>query len=361
MTDVVVIPALSLVKYEAARNALAAARSVDEVKDIRNVALALEFYAKQAKDRELIDDATDIRLRAELRLGEMIAAQKETVGLATGAAGIGRSASAVPEEYRTQPPTLAEAGIDKKLSARAQKLASLLPEEFAQRLASAKKEAVASIEMPFAARAAEKKQRRAEREVELGAKITALPTRKFGVILADPEWKFETWSQTGLTAASADNHYPCSPLAEIKARDVPSIAADDSVLFLWATVPMLPHALEVMSAWSFTYKSHVAWVKNKAGTGYWFRNRHELLLVGTRGHVPAPAPGTQFDSAFEAPVREHSRKPDVAYEMIEAMFPSLPKIELNARAEREGWSSWGNQAPVTADAADLHLEAEDEA
>ena len=110
------VASVSLVKYDAARKALAEARSVDEVKDIRNTAIALATYAKLAKDRKLIDDATDIRLRAELRLGEMIAAQKETVGLATGAAGIGRSASAVPEEYRTQPPTLAEAGIDKNLA-----------------------------------------------------------------------------------------------------------------------------------------------------------------------------------------------------------------------------------------------------
>jgi hypothetical protein len=131
---------VSLTRYDAASRALAEARSVDEVLDVRNFAMAMEFYAKQAKDPTLINDATDIRLRAELRLGEMILAQKESVGLATGAAGIGRAASAVPEEYRTQPPTLAEAGIDKKLSARVQQLARLSPAEREVRFSAAKKE-----------------------------------------------------------------------------------------------------------------------------------------------------------------------------------------------------------------------------
>lgn len=137
-------------------------------------------------------------------------------------------------------------------------------------------------------------------------------------------------------------------LDEIKALDVASIAADDSVLLMWATVPMLPHALEVMAAWGFAYKSHVVWVKDRFGTGYWFRNQHELLLVGTRGNPPAPAPGTQWQSVIEAPVREHSRKPDEVYELIEAYFPNLPKIELFARHARPGWDRWGAEAPANA-------------
>jgi N6-adenosine-specific RNA methylase IME4 len=84
---------------------------------------------------------------------------------------------------------------------------------------------------------------------------------------------------------AADNHYPTSPLEEIKALSVLSLAAPDCVLFLWATVPMLPQALEVMTAWGFTYKSNFAWAKNRMGTGYWNRNKHELLLIGTCGSI----------------------------------------------------------------------------
>jgi N6-adenosine-specific RNA methylase IME4 len=186
---------------------------------------------------------------------------------------------------------------------------------------------------------------RKRREEQLAKELKALPVKKYGVILADPEWKFETWSPDGLTNTSADNHYPTSPLDKIKQRDLASISADDAVLFLWATVPMLPQALEVMAAWGFEYVSQCVWIKSKTGTGYWFRNKHEILLVGTRGNVPAPAPGTQWPSAIEAPVGRHSEKPEKFLELIEAYFPTLPKMELNRRGPpREGWSSWGLEA-----------------
>jgi N6-adenosine-specific RNA methylase IME4 len=186
-----------------------------------------------------------------------------------------------------------------------------------------------------------KKYIRKQKESELGAKQLALPDKKFGVILADPEWKFEFWSEGGMTAA-ADNHYATSALDEIKKRDVPSISADDCVLFLWATVPMLPQALEVMAAWGFKYVSGFAWMKNKAGTGYWTRNQHEHLLVGVKGKPVAPALGTQWSSVIEAAVGKHSEKPEESLEMIESYFPTLPKIELNRRGPaRDGWDAWG--------------------
>ena len=111
---------------------------------------------------------------------------------------------------------------------------------------------------------------------------------------------------------------------------------------MWATVPILPKALEVMTAWGLNYVSQVAWVKDRAGTGYWFRNQHEILLVGTKGKIPCPAPGTQWPSVIFAPVRGHSEKPIEAYELIESYFPNLPKIELNARKARPGWDLWSS-------------------
>ena len=143
---------------------------------------------------------------------------------------------------------------------------------------------------------------------------------------------------------AAANHYATSRLDKIKERDVPSISADDCVLALWATVPMLEQALDVMRHWGFSYKSHCIWLKDKPGTGFWFRNVHELLLIGTRGAPPAPAPGTQFESAWDAPVGEHSEKPELTYELLETNYPNLPKIELNARKQRPGWEVWGAEA-----------------
>lgn len=191
-----------------------------------------------------------------------------------------------------------------------------------------------------------KKRSRDVRERDLGDKQQDLPTKKYGVIYADPEWRFEVYSRDTGMDRSADNHYPTSATDAICARPVGDIAADDCVLFLWATVPMLPDAFKVMAAWGFTYKSHCIWTKDRIGTGYWFRNAHELLLVGTRGNVPAPAMGTQWPSTVEARVGKHSAKPDKFYELIEAYFPSLPKIELNARRARPGWDAWGLEAPT---------------
>ncbi|MFA5897902.1 MAG: MT-A70 family methyltransferase [Hyphomicrobium sp.] len=194
-------------------------------------------------------------------------------------------------------------------------------------------------------RQAEKRVRRTEREAELGARQQALPDKRYGVILEDPEWQFEPFSRdTGMDRA-ADNHYPTSSLDALKAREVGGIAAADCALLMWATVPMLPQALELLAARGFAYKTHWAWMKDQIGTGYWNRNQHELLLLGTRGNLPAPAMGTQFRSVLAYPVGQHSAKPPFAHEIAEAYFPSLPKIELNARTRRDGWDAWGFEAP----------------
>src|SRR4029077_16927012 len=130
----------------------------------------------------------------------------------------------------------------------------------------------------------DKAERRAQREAELGMRQLALPNRKYGVIVADPEWRFEPWSRETGMDRSAENHYPTSATEVIAARPVESIAADDCALFLWATMPMLPDALEVMKAWGFSYRTNWVWVKDRIGCGYWLRARHELLLLGTRGN-----------------------------------------------------------------------------
>lgn len=91
-------------------------------------------------------------------------------------------------------------------------------------------------------------------------------------------------------------------------------------------------------------------MKDKTGTGYWFRNRSEMLLVGTRGSIPAPAPGDQYPSVIEAPVGAHSAKPHQFHEMIEALFPNLPRLEMFARcAGCAAFDQWGNEASMAAD------------
>jgi N6-adenosine-specific RNA methylase IME4 len=195
-----------------------------------------------------------------------------------------------------------------------------------------------------------KQERRAERERECAGRILALPDKRYGVIYADPEWDFEVWNAETGSDRSAANHYATSDTDVIGSRPVAQIAAKDCVLFLWSTASMQPQAYEVMKAWGFEYKSHCVWEKDKIGTGYWFINQHEILLVGTRGDIPAPAPGTQWPSTIRGPVREHSRKPDEFAEMIETLFPTVPKIELNCRgAARVGWDAWGYETGTRMD------------
>jgi N6-adenosine-specific RNA methylase IME4/ParB-like chromosome segregation protein Spo0J len=174
------------------------------------------------------------------------------------------------------------------------------------------------------------------------------PTKKFGVILADPPWRYDQ-PALGTPERAIENHYPTMSLEEICALPVGDLAADDAVLFLWVTAPKLIESTEVIKSWGFNYRTGAVWVKNKIGTGYWFRSKHEHLLVATKGGIPVPASGTQWSSVIEAPRGRHSEKPEAVFEIIEQYFPTLPKIELFQRGRaREGWDVWGDEAQEAA-------------
>jgi N6-adenosine-specific RNA methylase IME4 len=202
-----------------------------------------------------------------------------------------------------------------------------------------------------AAEKAEKIDRRTVRERELGAKLQALQIKKYGAVLEDFEWDQEVWSrETGMDRHAA-NHYAVSENAHTpeeiveRTKDRAACAADDCAWFMWTTVPHLANAIDVMRLRGFKYVSSWAWDKINVGTGYWNRNRHEILLLGIKGKVPCPAPGQQWESLLSVPSTEHSAKPEQFLEMIEQYFPTLPKIELNRRGPpRPGWDAWGNEA-----------------
>ena len=222
------------------------------------------------------------------------------------------------------------------------------PEELAA-LVKLKKEAPEEVEKlvteaaageKISAKARLKQIKRTKTEAKLAAKITAFPDRLYGVLYADPPWRFEPWSRdTGMNRA-AENHYPTLTFKSICELKVP--AAPDAVLFLWTTVPCACLGYDLLTAWGFEYRSQFIWRKDRNGTGFWNRNRHEILLLGVRGNVPAPSPGTQPESVIESPVGRHSEKPTVFAEMIETMFPTLPRLEIFARGSpRAGWDTWG--------------------
>ena len=205
------------------------------------------------------------------------------------------------------------------------------------------------------------------------------PPGGYRVILADPPWAFEQFSEKG-QGKSAQAHYDCMPLEDIEAMPVDILAADDCALFIWVTWPFMPHWQRVIKAWGFEFAGLAwEWIKfNPAtgkyafGGGYGTRKNLEPCLLATRGNpsLRAELPADLFGlgqipegvrsvrdfieampaDALRAPRREHSRKPDEQYGRIETLFDG-PYIELFARQSRPGWSSWGDQAAKFDEAA----------
>jgi N6-adenosine-specific RNA methylase IME4 len=179
----------------------------------------------------------------------------------------------------------------------------------------------------------------------------ALGGRRFGAILADPPWQFQ--NKTGKVAPEHRrlSRYATLTLTEIMALPVAEIAAETSHLYLWTPNALLPEALGVMKAWGFAYKTNLVWHKIRKdggpdgrGVGFYFRNVTELLLFGVRGkNARTLPPGRRQVNYLATRKREHSRKPDEQYGLIEACSPG-PFAELFARGVREGWDCWGNEA-----------------
>jgi N6-adenosine-specific RNA methylase IME4 len=175
--------------------------------------------------------------------------------------------------------------------------------------------------------------------------------RQFATVLADPPWQFQ--NRTGKMAPEHKRltRYGTMMLDDIKTLPVHTIVADTAHLYLWVPNALLPEGIEVMRAWGFQYKSNIVWHKVRKdgepdgrGVGFYFRNTTELLLFGVRGkNARTLAPGRRQVNIMRTMKREHSRKPDETYDIIESCSPG-PFLELFARGSREGWTTWGNQA-----------------
>jgi len=172
---------------------------------------------------------------------------------------------------------------------------------------------------------------------------------KFKTILADPPWQFS--NRTGKVAPEHKRlgRYGTLTLEQIKSLPVPKIAASQSHLYLWVPNAMILEGLEVMKRWGFTYKTNIVWHKIRKdggpdgrGVGFYFRNVTELILFGTRGSLRTAQPGRRQVNFLATRKREHSRKPDEIYPIIEACSYG-PFLEMFARHSRPGWESWGNE------------------
>jgi len=171
---------------------------------------------------------------------------------------------------------------------------------------------------------------------------------KYNIIYADPPWSYRTYSKKG-QGRSAESHYPTMSIDAIKALPVSDLAAKDCALFMWITFPCLYEALEVLSAWGFSYKTVAfVWVKQNrksegffTGMGYWTRANAELCILATKGHPKRIS--ASVHQIIMSHIEEHSKKPEEARSRIVQLMGDIPRVELFARQSSEGWDVWGNE------------------
>ena len=310
---------------------LSEAKNMDDILHIRDIAEAARVYAKAAKlGLENQNEAAEIKIRAERKAGEMLAQMPK----AEGGQPYQEKNSTGNIVLPVDTPTLSDLGIEKMQSSRWQMVASLPEDEFEELITETKAN---KKELTTSAIIKEVQKEKREQMHEDKRK-RELPAGKYAVIYADPPWQYDN---SGFDEA-ADNQYPTMPLDEICAIPVFDLSDDATVIFMWATNPLLPEALQVLTSWGFKYKTNMAWIKDKGrGKGWYLKSKHELLLIGVKDNTPHPQ--ERPDSCFEADRGStHSKKPMLAYEIIESMYPGN-KIELFARNTREGWDCWGNE------------------
>lgn len=187
----------------------------------------------------------------------------------------------------------------------------------------------------------EKIHEKAKTENDFGVCDISDIKKKYSVLYVDPPWGYEERQMGGTSSASAN--YNTMSINEICDLAIPVICKSECILFLWVTSPQLDVSFKVINSWGFKYKSSFIWDKVKHNMGHYNSVRHEFLLICTKGSM-TPFNKKLYDSVVTEPRTEHSKKPDVFYEIIDTLYPNTNKIEIFARSKRKGWDSWGNQA-----------------
>jgi N6-adenosine-specific RNA methylase IME4 len=221
-------------------------------------------------------------------------------------------------------------------------IASVSQEQQREIVACGEREILRAAQEIRTRKATERRKQRDARLVEISRGNSPLSAdRRYPIIYADPPWQYD---RPFSVSREIENHYPTLSIEEICELPVASLATPDAMLFLWAPSPLLLKGMRVIEQWGFEYLTCAVWVKDKIGMGTYFRQQHELLLLAKRGTTITPDPSKLSSSVLSAPRRSHSEKPAEGYELIERMYPELPKIELFARGGRAGRDVWGNQA-----------------
>ena len=324
MNDKTIKADLMVVQLDRARTALAEAKTIGETKKVLDIAHAAYIYAvRQQLGEEAKGYAHSIKYEACRKLGGILA----VTPLNAGSRGIGKSGVTLAN------PTIEELGIDKRVSWLAQKLAAL-PAEVFEQVRDRSKSLTAALS---ALRKQSIKADLVERE---------LPRGRYRVIYADPPWWYGT-PQHGKNeqVTTLGTHYPSMKTGAICDLPVGDMAADNAVLFLWATSPLLFEAKAVIDAWGFTYKASIVWDKVLHNVGHYVSVRHEFLLICTRGSC-LPDSDKLHDSVVSIERTAHSAKPEQFRDIIDEMYTPVKgdRLELFARAATpKHWASWGNQ------------------
>lgn len=328
----------ALFHFTQARQALQKAKTIDEVRVVRDAAERLRLYLKQTKESlELQNDAAEIGLRAERRAGEMIKESELHQG--------GRPKTPTTLVGVSEPIKLSEVGISHNQSSRWQAIASIPEEQFEQAIGQAK---IAGQELTRTMlHKIAKREDNARQRAEVAARIVQMPQGKYSCIVIDPPWPMEKIKRDE-RPNQVGFEYPTMTEEELRAFPLPDMAADDCHLYLWTTHKFLPMALRLAEHWGFRYQCLMTWIKNVGFTPFSWMYSTEHVLFCRHGSLPLEKLGMRLD--FAAKVREHSRKPDEFYDLVRQASPG-PRIDVFSREEREGFDQHGKETERFKEAA----------
>lgn len=226
------------------------------------------------------------------------------------------------------------AGVSHDTVARAKKIREKAPDEVKEQV---RKGTLSINEAYKAVRAAEKAE---QKQIAIEAIETlSQPNGRYHVLVIDPPWQYEKRAEDATHRGRCT--YPTMPTDEIAAMEIP--AEEDAIVWLWTTNAFMHDAYHILDAWGFTPKTILTWVKDRMGTGDWLRGKTEHCILAIRGKPIVDL--TNQTTALDAPLREHSRKPDEFYALVDALCPGK-KIDIFSREKREGWDQWGGEVDV---------------
>lgn len=321
-----------------ARSLLEKANTVQDVKRVSDIASAAKVYAQRAHaSRDTVNQAAEIQLRAERKLGGFLSVMVKNKG-----GWSRRNHKSCPSQEEGQDPTLKELGISEKESFTAQNLSRIPEDRFEKALEFTKSTGNRLSRGGLLKANSEPQKRPAPRihmELEGGEYVTdlnLLKGRHFGCIYADPPWSYSNQGTRG----SANRHYSTLSVDDICALPIAELALPQSHLHLWTTNAFLFDAPKIFAVWGFEFKSSFVWVKSQMGIGNYWRNSHEIMLLAVKGGLVAQTKDLMSWAEFKR--GKHSSKPEPIRGMVERLSPG-PYLELFGRRPVSGWTVFGNE------------------